>query len=415
MEGRPKSASLKTFEKEKTVKLNPTLIENVRQPISTAELERRWAETRKAMKKQGIDCLVMQNSNQYLGGCVRWFTDLPAKEGYPVTVIFPVDDEMTMITSGGAPLPPGPPEWAVRGVRERIGRPYFRTLHYTDSMDGEAVVSQLKGRGAKRVGIVAKSSMSAATYEYIRENVGQIELVNASDLVDPIKAIKSPEELELIKKAAAIQDAAMAAIPAILRPGKKEYEILSAVTHLLMDMGSEEQLLMVGSAPPGMSTGQRNDFFTNRTLQAGDQFFLMIEVNGPGGFYAEMGRTFCLGDPPKELLTVWEVAKEAQRRTVARLVAGAKPSDLLKAHNEFMVSQGFGAEGRLFGHGQGYDLVERPALRADEPMPLAANMNITVHPIAVTDKAYGFCCDNYIVGENKATPIHRTPQEVLVI
>jgi len=65
-------------------------------------------------------------------------------------VIFPADDEMTMISSGGAPLPPGPPDWAVRGVKERIGRPYFRTLHYTDTMDGEAVVSQLKARGAKK-------------------------------------------------------------------------------------------------------------------------------------------------------------------------------------------------------------------------------------------------------------------------
>ncbi len=166
--------------------------------------------------------------------------------------------------------------------------------------------------------------MSAPTYEYIQQNRGKMELVDAADLIDPIKAIKSPEELELIKKAAAIQDAAMAAIPAILRPGKKEYEILSAVTHLLMDMGSEEQLLMVGSAPPGKSTGQRNDFFVNRTINAGDQFFLMIEVNGPGGFYAEMGRTFCLGDPPKELVKVWEVAKEAQRRTVKRLKAGSQ-------------------------------------------------------------------------------------------
>ncbi len=395
--------------------MHPTLIENVRQPISTAELERRWAETRKAMAKQGIDCLVMQNSNQYLGGYVRWFTDVPAKEGYPVTVIFPVNDEMTMITSGGEPLPPGPPEWAVRGVKERIGRPYFRTLNYTDTLDGEAVISRLKARGAKRVGIVAKGSMSAPTYEYIQQNRGQMEIIEVSDLIDPIKAVKSPEELELIKKAAAIQDAAMAAVPTIVRPGKKEYEILSAVTHILMDMGSEEQLLMVGSAPPGMSTGQKNDFFTNRTLNAGDQLFLMIEVNGPGGFYAELGRTFCLGAPPKELLKVWEAAKEAQVRTIKRLVAGAKPADLLKAHNEFMVSQGYMAEGRLFGHGQGYDLVERPALRADESMPLAANMNITVHPIAVTDKAYGFCCDNYIVGEREATPIHKTPREVIVI
>ncbi|HVN23695.1 MAG TPA: M24 family metallopeptidase [Syntrophorhabdales bacterium] len=397
------------------MKLNSTLVESIRQPISTAELERRWAVTRKAMATQGIDCLVMQNSNQYLGGYVRWFTDIPAQEGYPVTVIFPVDDEMTMITSGGAPLPPGPPEWAVRGVRERIGRPYFRTLNYTNTMDAEAVVSQLKARGAKKVGIVAKGSMSAPTYEYIQQNRGQMEIVEVSDLIDPIKAVKSPEELELIKKTAAIQDAAMAAIPAIVRPGKKEYEIISAAIHMLMDMGSEEQLLMIGSAPPGKPTGQRSDYYTNRTLEPGDQLFLMIEVNGPGGFYAELGRTFCLGEPPKELLDVWEVAKEAQRRTVERLIAGARPADLLKAHNEFMTGKGFGAEGRLFGHGQGYDLVERPALRADENMPLATNMNIVVHPIAVTDKAYGFCCDNYIVGDRKAMPIHKTPQEVLVL
>ena len=173
-------------------KLHPKLIENVRQPISTAELERRWAETRKAMKKQGIDCLVMQNSNQYLGGYVRWFTDIPAKEGYPATVIFPVDDEMTMISCGGVPMPPVPYEWAVRGMKERINRPYFRTLNYTDTMDGEEVIGQLKARGAKRVGIVAKGSMSAATYEYIRENRGKIELVDGSDLVDPIKGGEEP-------------------------------------------------------------------------------------------------------------------------------------------------------------------------------------------------------------------------------
>ncbi|MCX8022560.1 MAG: M24 family metallopeptidase [Syntrophorhabdaceae bacterium] len=397
------------------MKLNPKLIENVRQPISTEELHRRWSETRKAMAQQDIDCLVMQNSNQYLGGYVRWFTDIPAKEGYPVTVIFPIDDEMTMISCGGVPMPPVPPEWAVRGVKERINRPYFRTLNYTDTMDGEVIIAQLKARGVKRVGIVGKGSMSAPTYEYIREHRGKVEIVDATDLVDRIKAIKSEEELTFIRKAAAIQDAAMAAVPAIARPGKKEYEIISAVTHLLMDLGSEEQLLMIGSAPKGVSTGQKNDFFTNRTIQEGDQLFLMIEVNGPGGYYAELGRTFCFGDPPEELLKNWEVAKEAQLRTVERLVAGARPADLIKAHNEFMVSKGYEAEGRLFGHGQGYDLVERPALRADEPMSLAANMNIAVHPFAVTEKAYAFCCDNYIVGESKAVRIHKTPQEVLVI
>ena len=366
------------------MKLNPTLIENVRQPISTAELERRWAETRKAMKKQGIDCLVMQNSNQYLGGYVRWFTDIPAKEGYPVTVIFPVDDEMTMITSGGAPLPPGPPEWAVRGVKERIGQPYFRTLHYTDTMDGEAVISRLKARGAKRVGIVAKGSMSAPTYEYIHQNRGKMELVDASDLIDPIKAVKSPEELELIKKAAAIQDAAMAAIPTIVRPGKKEYEILSAVTHLLMDMGSEEQLLMVGSAPPGSLPVRRT--ILHQPHNAGRRPVIPDDRGERSRrVLCEMGRSFCLGDPPKELLKVWEPPR---RPSAARSSAGGRsqPADLLEAHNEFMVSQGYGRRRKALRPRAGYDLVERPALRADEPMPLAANMNIASTPSPSQEK-----------------------------
>ncbi|MHB8132440.1 MAG: hypothetical protein ACYDEX_26095, partial [Mobilitalea sp.] len=69
------------------------------------------------MKDQEIDLLIMQNDNQYLGGYVRYFTDIPSEQAYPVTVIFSTDEEMTVITSGGDPTPPLPPEWAVRGVK----------------------------------------------------------------------------------------------------------------------------------------------------------------------------------------------------------------------------------------------------------------------------------------------------------
>ena len=394
---------------------SPALRENVRQPISTNELQRRWAETRKAMAKAGIDCLVMQNSNQHLGGYVRWFTDLPAQYGYPRTVIFPAQDEMTLISHGGPPLPQSPPEWAARGVKERIGLPYLRTLNYTDLFDAEAIVVSLKARQAKRVGIVNKASMSATSYEYLQQNRGAIELVDATDLVDAIKAIKSPEELELIKKTAATQDAAWAAMPSLVRPGKKEYEILSSLVHLLTDMGSEEQLMSISSAPLGKPAGHKSSYFANRTLQAGDQLFVMIEANGPGGLYTELARTICLGDPSPELLKLWEVAKEAQKCTVGRLRPGAQSPELLKLHNEFMVGQGYTPEGRLFAHGQGYDLVERPGLRSEETIAIAANMNITVHPIAYTSTAFAFCCDNYVVEEHATVSIHKTAQKIFVI
>ncbi len=54
-------------------------------PISDAELNRRWKAVRAGMAERGIDALVMQNNNDWLGGYVKWFTDFPAYNGYPRT------------------------------------------------------------------------------------------------------------------------------------------------------------------------------------------------------------------------------------------------------------------------------------------------------------------------------------------
>src|SRR5919204_6940102 len=74
--------------------------ERLLNPISRAELERRWAAVRKAMAERKIDALVMQNNNDWLGGYVRWFTDTPLSNGYPRSVIFPASDLMTVVDMG---------------------------------------------------------------------------------------------------------------------------------------------------------------------------------------------------------------------------------------------------------------------------------------------------------------------------
>ena len=74
--------------------------ERVNSPVSTAELERRWAAVRAAMAAAKIDVLVMQNNNDFMGGYVKYFTDIPATNGYPLTAVFPRDDMATMIGQG---------------------------------------------------------------------------------------------------------------------------------------------------------------------------------------------------------------------------------------------------------------------------------------------------------------------------
>src|SRR3990170_8178859 len=79
---------------------NGKLSERLNTPISTAELERRWKAVRAAMAKDKIDVLLMQNNNDHMGGYVRYFTDMPATNGYPNTVVFPREDLMTLIGQG---------------------------------------------------------------------------------------------------------------------------------------------------------------------------------------------------------------------------------------------------------------------------------------------------------------------------
>ncbi len=109
------------------------LSERLNTPISTAELERRWAAVRAAMEDDGIDVLLMQNNNDHMGGYVKYFTDLPATNGYPRTVIFPHDDLMSTVGQG----PHGmdrevPPEGdgMLRGVKRALTTPSYASAPF---------------------------------------------------------------------------------------------------------------------------------------------------------------------------------------------------------------------------------------------------------------------------------------------
>jgi Xaa-Pro aminopeptidase len=386
-------------------------------PVSDGELERRWSAVRAAMKAERIDALVMQDTNEWLGGYVKWFTDIPARNAYPMSVVFPVDDLMTTITCGGKPPGDlGPPAWTLRGVKARLTAPYFASLNYSNTYDAELVVGALKERQKGRIGIIGKGRISIAFYEHLLKQMPQATFVDFTDMVDEIKAIKSPEEIELIKKTCALQDEAMEWAKTIIKPGRKDFEIVADVIHKVTMLGSEEQLVIAGSGPLGKPTPMQKRHFQGRTLRENESFTLMIEVNGPGGMYAELGRIFFTGDVPAELADAYELSKETQRVTLDLLKPGADPKDIWDANNEFLVRRGLPPETRLYAHGQGCDLVERPAIRDDEPMKLKANMNITVHPTIGTDRLWVWVCDNYLVTETGPSPcLHKVPQQIFSV
>ena len=140
--------------------LKMALSERLNTPISTAELERRWKAVRAAMEREKIDVLLMQNNNDHMGGYVRYFTDMPATNGYPNTVVFPRDDEMTVVCQGpfggSETTAQGDINW--RGVKQIMTTPSYASAHYTKDYDPELAATR-----ARAVRQRAPSAMSAPT------------------------------------------------------------------------------------------------------------------------------------------------------------------------------------------------------------------------------------------------------------
>jgi Xaa-Pro aminopeptidase len=390
--------------------------ERLNAPISTKELERRWAAVRKAMEARGIDVLVMQNNNDFMGGYVKYFTDLPATNGYALSVVFPRDEGMTVIGQGpfgtDRLLPPEG-DGVRRGVKRTMASPSYASAPFTKENDAALAEKAMEAYSGATIGLVGTACMPASFADYLRRGkLSNAKFVEASDLVDEIKSVKSAEEIEILRRTALMQDACMEAAFAAMKPGMKDIEVAAVAEATGHSQGSEQGLFMCASGPIGTAPLQANRHFQNRTLQAGDQLSLLVESNGAGGFYTELGRTAVLGRASQEMKDEFAFVLEARNFTLKLLKPGAACKDIWDAYNQFMREHKRPEEKRLYCHGQGYDMVERPLVRFDEPMKLKANMVLSCHPTYALAGSFNWACDDYLITETGVERLHRFPERI---
>lgn len=383
--------------------------------ISDGELERRWTAVRAQMREHSVDAIVMQNASDWVGGYVRWFTDFPATNGYPRTVIFHVNEPMTVVEMGpfDSVRELGGRDSLHRGVGQVLCSPSFVSVGPSHSYDADLVVGELKRRSCKTVGLLAPGMLPHALVSRLGSDV---KLIDATDWVDTIKAVKSAEEIALIRRCAAMQDAVFARVLQVIKPGLRDLDVTAAAQAEGQRLGSEQGIFLGASARLGVRSPFAPRLMQGRTLEKGDHLSLLIENNGPGGFYTEIARTIVLGKASAELKDGFSAVKAAQEYTLSLMKPGAKPAEIHAAHNAYMKERGLPPETRLYAHSQGYDMVERPLIRQDEPMPLAENMNFAVHPGYETESIFAVICDNYLITATGVSPcLHQTAKQVFEV
>ena len=208
--------------------------------------------------------------------------------------------------------------------------------------------------------------------------------LSATDILRKMRVIKSEEEIEVMRQAGAITEAAFTAVCQQLKHGMTELEVVSEVDYQLRKHGSlgpsfTTSLYCSGPNHPLMF-GQREETW-KRQLNAPVSLLFDFGAIYQGMCY-DFGRTIFFGEPDSEYERIYNLVMASQEAGIAALQAGEKTtSDADAIARQVIVDGGYGPEFRhRLGHAIGMDVHEPPFLTAGDETPLQEGMLFTVEP-----------------------------------
>ena len=238
-----------------------------------------------------------------------------------------------------------------------------------------------------------------------------------------LRLVKSAEEIDWLKKGAALTDAALQALIDNVKPGLREYELGAIVEAKALADGGLPHLCYLSSGPQdgaGACVPRQN--LSDRVVGRGDVVNTEISVSW-WGYSGQMHRPIFIGAGPNDLYQrLWDTALESYTRCVRALRPGATSEDILDAA-EVIAERGFTInDGFLHGFGIGLlppSIGTREARRGipKPPFTLEENMCVVVQPNVVTrDERAGVQLGNlFRITKNGAECLHRLPLEYSIV
>jgi Xaa-Pro aminopeptidase len=240
-----------------------------------------------------------------------------------------------------------------------------------------AVIADLATRLAGRTIAIESHVATVASHETLKD--GGVETVSTQGLVERLRAVKEPAEIETIREAAAISDLMFAALAEERFTGRTERELAWRVRELFHEHGSSELAFdtIVAAAENGASP---HADVRDVAIPAGT----LVTIDAGcrvDGYASDCTRTFATGDLPDELARAYEVCLEAQMAGLAAFAPAASGRDVDAAARDVISAAGWGEQfGHGLGHGIGLEVHEAPAVRAESTDSLEAGNVVSCEP-----------------------------------
>ena len=245
-----------------------------------------------------------------------------------------------------------------------------------------------------RIG-VELHALPASVALFLTTQYPGLELVDITEDITTLRIIKDADEIESIRKAAALSDIGQAAVLKLSKVGMSEIELFSLVRNEI-DASIGTRIPLMADFVSGAATATGGGLPTNKIINEGD---LILTDFTPclNGYWGDSCSTIIMGTPSREQLNVFTLVREALEIGIDTIRPGVQAREVDFAMRQHIKTAGnFGHHG---GHGVGVVYHEEPRITPYNTMPLKEGMVIALEP-AIYKNDYGIRLEHLVAVTN---------------
>lgn len=247
----------------------------------------------------------------------------------------------------------------------------------------DSVIDVLEEHGVRKekIGI---DILDMPALEAFREK--GLDIVNGWPAISAARVIKTRDEIELLKQASAIGDAAMWKIKyEWLKPGVREREIEAEVHHFMLERGCEIIYDIIVAS--GGNTSPYRRWATDKMIRQGDLVIVDINAVGPSGYFVDFVRCFkCAATMNQQEIDLYREVYDSMYAGIAKLRPGNTTADVAAAFPKYDDDKYGTVTLQQFAHSIGLTLYEgmwmSRAYSLDYPAEIKENMYFAVETFA---------------------------------
>ncbi|MDD6798728.1 MAG: aminopeptidase P family protein [Clostridia bacterium] len=256
----------------------------------------------------------------------------------------------------------------------------FEVVEWNSSLRKEEILAECIHDDKAETLAYEDNSMLCSEFNTFCSRLTEIKRwLPVGNALNDLRRVKTPQELEYMRRAESIGDEAFASLLKVIRPGMTELEVVAELEYQMRKCGGQGTSFDTIAAS-GLNSSMPHAVPCEKKLEKGD--FLTLDFGCKyNGYCSDMTRTIVIGKADEKQKEIYNIVLRANLEAEQMLRAGLRGCDVDKAARDIIAEKGYG---KCFGHGLGHSvglfIHESPRLSPNDSTVLLPGMIETVEP-----------------------------------